>query len=189
MRKRENIASGLEMRELTYYFFQLAGSFFLLALVVAIFCVNLKVPGRMSEEKKPNVWSCLQMPSRRGSPSSWEQKPARKIPGFAGRARLETELAWRGQRCLGEAGEQPWLCYFLWLWAENYRGSPGRRGRVILMEAQLSSAGRGTEGWKGRVYGAAESEVWPSSGSWVLRLGCLPDLPMTICNLVPVSRG
>lgn len=60
--------------------------------------------------------------------------------------RLETELSWRGQRCLGEAGEQRWLCYFLWLWAENYRGSPGRRGRVILMEAQFSSAGR-RHGW------------------------------------------
>lgn len=65
MRVGENIASGLEMRELTlyYWFFQLA-EIFLLGLVVAILCVNLKVPGRTSEEshENPNICSCLQMP-------------------------------------------------------------------------------------------------------------------------------
>lgn len=79
------------MRELTlyYWFFQLA-EIFLLALVVAILCVNLKVPGRTSEEshETPNGCSCLQMPPLGGSPSSREEKSAGKIPefGFAGRA-------------------------------------------------------------------------------------------------------
>lgn len=36
----------------------------MLALVVAILCVNLKVPGRTSQEsnENPNVCSCLQIP-------------------------------------------------------------------------------------------------------------------------------
>lgn len=151
MRESEDIASGLEMRELTlhYWFFQLAEIFFF--FFAGLDSVNLKAPGRTSEESHeiPNVCSCLQMPPRGESPSSWKEKSAGKIPGkvaLLGEQRLEAELSWKGQWCLGEAGEQPWLCYFLWLWAENYRGSPGRRGRVILMEAQFSSAGR-RHGW------------------------------------------
>lgn len=152
MRVRENIASGLEMRELTlyYWFFQLA-EIFLLGLVVAILCVNLKVPGRTSEEshENPNICSCLQMPLH------WEKsfslgKVSWENPWiwlcWEGRGWTGGRAVTEGQRCLGEAPEQPWLCHFLWLRAENYRGRPGRRGRVTLMEAQFSSAGR-RHGW------------------------------------------
>lgn len=78
---------------------------------MAILCVNLKVPGRTSEEshENPHVCSCLQMPPLGGSPSSWEEKSAGKIPGFGGRARLETELHGGGSDAWGRLQSSPGL--------------------------------------------------------------------------------
>lgn len=62
----------------------------MLALVVAILCVNLKVPGRTSQEshENPNVCSCLQIPPlgksfKLGGEVSWEDPWQ---CGFAGKS-------------------------------------------------------------------------------------------------------
>lgn len=85
-----------------YYFFQLAKSVILLALIVAIFCVNLKVPGRTSGQnhENPNVCSCLQMPPLEGSPSRRRSQLGR-WGGFAGTAEPGGRAAMEGAALSG----------------------------------------------------------------------------------------
>lgn len=115
--ERESIASGHEMTELTfsYVFFEFAWSFLRWLWLWLFFVETQKSLGglqRKAMKTQMDVPVCSSLHSgeilQAGRRSQLGSSPAMWLCWEE--PRLGIELSWRGQRNLGEAGEQPWLC-------------------------------------------------------------------------------